>query len=82
MTTALTAAEQVLKIVAVSLIDSQGRTWDYQPRIADSGISMECPRHGAMSCVSANLKIWRCLTCEVGCVVERANAQSKESAQP
>lgn len=52
-------------------LDSQGRTWPYAVRVSVDGLYPECPRHGAMNCVSRNLLLWRCLTCEIGCVVVR-----------
>lgn len=52
-------------------LESQGRTWPYEAAISPDGLYPECPKHGAMSCVAASLKLWRCLACELGTEVER-----------
>jgi len=45
--------------------------------IAHSEWKVACKEHGAMNCVSADRKIWRCPTCNVGAYVEPTK-QDKE----
>jgi len=63
----------MITIISCSDIESQGRTWPYKPLISDDKKTMICPKHGAMNCVSQDLRVWRCLACGIGCVVERGN---------
>lgn len=56
-------------------LPSQGRTWPYRVKLSEDCRYPECPVHGAMNCVSPNLKLWRCLACEIGVEVKRTDIE-------